>query len=714
MVTKNLVIVESGVKAKTISKYLNKDEISKKFGKFDVVASNGHITDLVKKSKNTEFGIDTNKWEATYEIIKDKKKTIQNLREAIKKADIVYLAADMDREGEAIAWHIKELFNIKKYKRIVFNEITEKAIHNAIQNPKDIDYNVVDAQQGRRFLDRIVGFNLTGLLWKNFDTFSQMSAGRVQSVLLSIICDHEDKIKKFKSVSYWTVIGDFKLDKIPITDAKLYSDNNLQKFTDKKLLTNFMKKMMNANFQFDNNSTKISKKSESAPKPFITSTLQQEANSQLGFSSKKTMTVSQSLYEKGFITYMRTDSTTLSNDAMKMIYSFISDKFGKDYFIDNNNSNKSKSKNAQEAHEAIRPSNVNKNTDKLDNDQKKLYTLILNKTIASQMIPAIFEELNVVIKQNLNNDTFVGKSKSLISPGFKIIYDFKPEKSLKKSLENIKNVKTVHPISINGHNIWSQPPARFTESKVIKTLESNGVGRPSTYASILAKLFDRQFIEKTSITGEKKIYEDFLLNFKASKITVNKSEKPYFEQKNSIVPTKNGYTINSFLQKYFDKIINVDFTSNMEDSLDSISKSTKSLSAVMSPFYKSFKSVIEKIPIDKKQTIESHNKEFIIDGITYIVRNARYGPVIQNDKSFISLTQYLKDTDKKIEDIQKKDIALLKSLPKKIDKNRELHYGRYGFYIKFLNQDASLRVFKNKVVDILNEDYSDFQYKKKE
>ena len=711
MVQQNLVIVESGVKAKTISKYLNKDEISKKFGNFNVVASNGHITDLVKKSKNTEFGIDTNKWEAVYEVISEKKKTIQNLKEAIKNSDTVYLAADMDREGEAIAWHIKELFNLKKYKRIVFNEITEKAIHNAIKNPKDIDYNLVDAQQGRRFLDRIVGFNLTGLLWKNFDTFSQMSAGRVQSVLLSIICNHEDTINKFTSTSYWTVNAEFKLDKIMINEAKLYLDSTMYKFTDKDTLTNFMKKMSKAKFEFDNQSTKIVKRSESAPKPFITSTLQQEANSQLGFSSKKTMTVAQSLYEKGYITYMRTDSTTLSNDAMKMIYSYIVDKYSKEYFVDNNNSKKKSSKNAQEAHEAIRPSNINKSIDKLDNDQKKLYLLIFNKTIASQMIPAVFEELNVIIKQNTSNHIFVGKSKALISPGFKIVYDMKPEKSLITALNSLKNTKSVHPIKMYGHNIWSQPPARFNEAKVIKTLESNGVGRPSTYASILGKLFDRQFIEKTTINGEDKTYHDLTLDFKTSKITLKKTQKKYFEQKNVIVPTKNGFIINKFLQNYFDKIINVDFTSTMEESLDHISKNKKSLENVMTPFYKSFKSIVDKIPKEKKQKIEGYNQEYNINGVQYIVRNARYGPVIQNDKSFISLTQYLKDTDKKLEDVTKKDIILLTSLPKKIDKNRELHYGRYGFYFKFLNENATLRVYKNKVINIMNEDYSEFKLK---
>ena len=355
---KNLVIVESGVKGKTIAKYLNIPEINSKYGKFKVIASNGHIRDLVKKKDGTENGIDVTNWNAHYETIKTKSKTVRSLKEAIDESDMVWLAADLDREGEGIAWHIKQFFKLKKYKRITFNEITQNAIIRAINNPRDIDYNLVDAQQGRRILDRIIGFRLTQTLWKNFDTFSTMSAGRVQSVLLMILCENEKKINAFESSSYWNIHGNFQLDNIKIEEAKLYDDAVLKKYDDKKMLVKFFDKLRKSQYIIDKNNTKIKQRNEKAPLPFITSTMQQDAHSKLGFSSKKTMKVAQELYEAGHITYMRTDSTSLSNDAMKMIHKHIVDTYGEKLFFNNNETNTKKSKNAQEAHEAIRPTKM--------------------------------------------------------------------------------------------------------------------------------------------------------------------------------------------------------------------------------------------------------------------------------------------------------------------------------------------------------------------
>jgi DNA topoisomerase-1 len=718
---KNLVIVESGAKGKTIEKYLNTDEL-KKYGLFKVVASNGHIRDLVKKKEGTESGINVSTWIAHYEPLTEKQTVISKLKAAIKDADMVWLAADLDREGEGIAWHIKEHFKLtpKKYKRITFNEITQKAIVHAVKNPRDIDYNLVDAQQGRRILDRIIGFRLTQTLWRNFDTFSTMSAGRVQSVLLMILCANEQKITEFKSECYWNMIGKFKLGTINIEDAKLYaSSGTLTKYTDKEVLIKFIKALNSATFKIDKNNTKIKQRKENPPPPFITSTLQQDAHSKCGFSSKLTMKIAQELYEAGKITYMRTDSTNMSNDAMKMISEYVGTTYTAQMFSDNNAANGAKkSKNAQEAHEAIRPTKMKKDFEGASKEQKKLYDLIFNRTIASQMVHAIYEELNITIAQTINSDIFVGKSKALISPGYLVVYDTKKEVSMDPILKSIhESNKTITPVQVIGNHVWMTPPQHFNESKVIKTLESLGIGRPSTYATILDKLFERQYIVTKDIIGEEKAYEDYVLDFQANKIQIHKESKSYFNEKSKIVPTENGQVINNFITSHFSKIINVDFTSLMEDDLDAISNGEKKLTDVMKRFYTPFAIECEKLKknIDAKTKVEGHNKDMTIGGKVYTVRNAKYGPVIQHsndkdEKAYINLSQYLKDTDKRVEDMNEKDVRFLASIPKRIDENRTLMYGRYGFYIQFSNgkPKPTLRVYKNKVQDILNNNFESF------
>jgi len=716
---KNLVIVESGAKGKTIEKYLNNDELKRKYGTFRVVASNGHIRDLMKKKEGTESGIDVTNWIAHYETIKDKNKVISNLKDAIKASDMVWLAADLDREGEGIAWHIKEFFRLKpdKYRRITFNEITQQAIVQAIQNPRDVDYDLVDAQQGRRILDRIIGFRLTQTLWKNFDTYSTMSAGRVQSVLLMILCEHEKKIQEFKSKCYWNIIGKFKLGNIHIDEAKLYNNDTLAKYDDKEKLLKFLKALNEAIFKIDKQNTKIKQKKEKPPPPFITSTLQQEAHSKCGFSSKMTMKVAQELYEAGRITYMRTDSTNLSKDAMKMIHNYIGTTYNVQLFADNNaTSSAKKSKNAQEAHEAVRPTKLVKEI-KGSKEQQKLYALIFNRTVASQMVPAMYEELNITISQSVNKDDFIGKSKALIFPGYLFAYDTKKEASMESILKSIhESNKSITPVEVIGNHVWMTPPQHFNESKVIKTLESLGIGRPSTYSTILDKLFQRQYIQSKDIIGENKKYEDYIINFKSNEIKLHKETKSYFNEKNKIVPTENGTVINDFISKHFSKIVNVEFTSLMEDDLDAISNGKKKLKDVMTRFYKPFAFECDKLKkATTKTKVEGHNKEITVGGKAYIIRNARYGPVIQytnnEDKaSYISLTQYLKDTDKRIEDIVERDVKILSSIPKKIDSNRTLLYGRYGFYVQFANEKPkpTLRVYKNMVNDVLQGDFSKF------
>lgn len=719
----NVVIVESAAKGSTIQKYLK--DLESSYGKFVVIASNGHISDIAKKTTDPQFvyGIDTNRWIGKYEVIPEKQKHVKLMKSYIDKAKVVYLAADKDREGESIAWQIQQLFQIDNYKRITFNEITKSAIQNAVRNPTGIDLKMVNSQQARRFLDRIVGFSLTKQLWKNFDSFANISAGRVQSVLLYILVEFEKQVIQFKSESYYTVQGCFNLQNFQIEDAKLYDNNTgrIKHFDGKNqslTLTKYLNTIKDASFTIDLSNTKIIQRKEKPPSAFITSTLQQEASSKLGFSAKKTMIIAQKLYESGRITYMRTDSTKLSDEAMKSIQLYISNRFGVEHFEHRNKSEK-KSKNAQEAHEAIRPSKFSFDSTRLDSDPKKLYDLILNRTIGSQMNHCVYEELCIHIKDNIieNKCCFVGKLKSTISPGYKLLYDVKPEKSLNNVLASIQKnsiSSKVEPISINATQVWSTPPARFNESKVIKKLESNGIGRPSTYSSIIEKLFDRQFIIKKDVKYESKIYKDYIIDFIKKKTTQKTHERPYYEERSVIQPTTNGIKVNDFLQKYFSNIINVDFTSSMEDNLDNIAKGKSEMANIMQVFYKSFQKEIEKIPKDSKSQLDKYSKSIKINKIDFTIRSAKYGPVIEYQKKnesgevkkFISLTAYMKDTNKNIEDVTEKDVRFLVNLPKEITKDVTLNYGRYGLYYKH-NNGKNLRVFKNKIEDVIeNSDHT--------
>lgn len=702
----NLVVVESATKCKTISKYLNKPEIVKKFGEFDVVASSGHLRDLVKSKPGTDSGIDVQNWVAHYEKISGKSKIIDNLAQKMKSAGVVWLASDLDREGEAIAWHLKEMFRLKKYRRISFNEITESALREAITNPRDIDYHLVDAQQGRRILDRLIGFKLTQLLWKNFKANGLMTAGRVQSVLLSMICDIEKRALEFKTSSYFTLTTDFVIGKIRVNECKLCSkDGTIRQVDTEKVILDFLKKLLKAKFILSG--AKILKRTESPPPPFITSTLQQDAYSKLGFSSKHTMKVAQELYESGKITYMRTDSTVLSFDAKQKLKEYIIRTY-KSPFVDR--TTRSKSKNAQEAHEAIRPAKV-MTKDQIEKssmtgDQKKMYELILQRAVASLMPPATYEELNVKIDHSIDGDTFfLGKTSVLIEPGFKEVYDHKVDKGLKDVLETIKKQKdSPKAVSAVSKTTWKTPPSRLNEPKVIKLLEKEGIGRPSTYSSILAKLFERQFIEKRNIEGDYKQYTQLEVEFKSKKIKKSTTSKPYFEERSVIVPTNTGVKVNEFLVKRFSGIVNPKFTALMETDLDSIATGKKKLGSVMRKFYEPFlleykkhSKVSDKIIADETKPIV-----FNVNGNEYIVRRAKYGPVIQEGKNYISLKQYLLDTKKHMEDIKEADIKLLTSLPLDLGDGVSLNYGRYGFYLS--NGTKNRKVYKNELALVFTKD----------
>tara|TARA_Y100001970_G_scaffold292480_1_gene433937 strand:- start:5746 stop:7971 length:2226 start_codon:yes stop_codon:yes gene_type:complete len=727
--TKNLVIVESPAKAKIIKKYLNEADELKKLGSFNVIASFGHIRDLDKKN-----GIDIqDKFKPNYILIENDftAKSIKNLKDNIKKSDTIWLAADMDREGEAIAWHIKEHFKLKKPKRITFNEITKDAITTAVLNPRNIDSDLVDAQQARRFIDRIVGFHITPLLWKKFNTSTSLSAGRVQSATLKIIIDKETEIQQFKTSSYYTVSGNFKIDKYDIDDAKYEVNDSLHKFKTDKEVLKFLKKLTK---EYSLDDVKTSNKSSKAPPPFITSSLQQTASGELKMSIKQVMGVAQALYEAGLITYMRTDSYNLSDDFLKKVEKHIKDNYNtkdKDYL--NITRAGKKSKNSQEAHEAIRPTNINlkpedvKTSGKIKAEHKKLYALIWKRTIASQMKPAKYYEVKICIKNSSfsKNECFVGKFKIYYFEGYMIVYGEKSNSNfnLDKYVEDIKsNSKKLKMIEINARNTWSTPPARFSEASIVKVLEKEGIGRPSTYSSILGKLYDKRYIEKKDMLGEEKEYVHFKLSSKG-KISEEKVKKNITDEKSKLVPNDVGIIINKFMMKNFPDIVDVNFTSDLEEDFDKIAEGNKKFLSVMNKFYEEFsknindvkKQVETNAKKNNKVKIESYENKIKTNNIEYTIRIAKYGPVIsfknnEDEKTkYISLVPYLKATNKDIEDIKKKDIKLLTALPSSIGKYNNndviLKYARYGFYLSNGNKNAS--IFKQYIPLILNNEFNE-------
>lgn len=723
----NLVIVESPAKAQIIKKYLNSIPELKKHGNFHVIASYGHIRDLEKKE-----GIDvSNDFKPNYKLIESEysAKTLKNLKDNIKNSGTVWLAADLDREGEAIAWHIKEHFNLKKYKRITFNEITKESLKNAVLKPRKIDMNLVDAQQARRFLDRIVGFEITPLLWNRFNTNLTLSAGRVQSATLNIVIDKENEIRKHKSESYYTALGNFKVDDFSINEAKYEMKDKIHKFKNNKEAVSFLKSLKPKYYLQD---IKTSNRTQKPPLPFITSTLQQTASGELKMSIKQVMGVAQALYEAGLITYMRTDSYNLSKDVLQNIEKYVKDNYGEKYYLGGNRTKKSK--NSQEAHEAIRPSNIKtlpkdiNITGKIKGDHKKLYELIWKRTVASQMQPAKYYDIGICIKNEVfkDNQCFVGKFKIFHFDGYLVLYgqkidnNFNLEKYVKKISNMKKNLKM---LTIHAKNTWSTPQQRFSESSIVKVLETAGIGRPSTYSSILGKLYEKNYIEKKDILGEQKEYINYTLlpnkNIKEFKVKKNVTD-----EKSKLVPTDTGYQINDYMLENFKNIVDSNFTSLLEEDLDRIATGDKTLVGIMNPFYKDFsKTVISarnknKSINSKKENkikLDTYSTEITVKNVLYTIRIAKYGPVIQFKNSsdeknkYISLVPYLKESGKELESIDKKDIKLLTSLPAVIGKYKnndvKLLYARYGFYLQNGNKNAS--IFKQYNNLIINRKFDD-------
>jgi DNA topoisomerase-1 len=524
---KNLVIVESPGKIKKIQGFLGKN--------YKVVASYGHIRDLAKGNK----GIDkAGNYEPNYVVSSDKKDVVKGLKKLAKDAETVYLAADADREGEAIAWHVKEVIKVpdSKIRRIVFTEITKKAIERAIENPVELDVNMVNSQQARRVLDRLVGFDLSPLLWKKVKP--NLSAGRVQSVALRIVVDKEKEIKSFKTSSDFKVTAEFN-----------YKNSDFKGVLNKRFKTNkdskdFLEKCKTADYSVESVEKKPGKKS--SPAPFTTSTLQQAASSRLGFSLQRTMSAAQSLYEEGLITYMRTDSVILSEDAIKDSTEVITKKYGKEY----SNPKKYKNKGGeQEAHEACRPIYFDKEVAGSSDDCRRLYSLIWKRTMASQMSDAKIERTTITTKVSNTKEKFVTKGEVVTFDGFLKLYtpDTKKDEDDSGILPDLKEGDVLNMLSIKAAQMFKKPPTRYSEASIVKKLEDLGIGRPSTYASIISTIQKRDYVEIKDVEAKEKKVES--LTLRDGVITEESKTENYGGEKKKLVPSEIGILVTDYLME---------------------------------------------------------------------------------------------------------------------------------------------------------------------
>lgn len=676
---KNLVIVESPAKAKTIEKFLGSD--------FKVVSCFGHISDLPARN----LGIDiANNYKPQYEVVKDKKTLVSDLKKKVKVSDVVWLASDEDREGEAIAWHLKEQLSLQaaKTKRIAFQEITKKAILKAVENPRKIDYQRVDAQQARRVLDRLVGYELSPVLWKKVK--AGLSAGRVQSVAVRLIVERERSILGFKPEVFYRVVARFFNEKGEVFKAQLS-----QKITDDKEIKNALTAFVKGSFSVSSVEKKPAHKTP-AP-PFTTSTLQQEASRKLGFNVSRTMRVAQRLYEAGYITYMRTDSVNLSNDAKEAIKKEIVENYGADYSKSRNFQNKSKG--SQEAHEAIRPTDMARHSVPQERDQERLYNLIWKRTIASQMSDAKLERTQLKIKHSQTDYEFKAQGEIILFDGFLKVYlegkDQEDEDD--KSMVVLPQLVVGDELSykeIQATERFSKPPFRFTEASLVKKMEELGIGRPSTYAPTISTIQARNYIERGQSEGVERPYQKWTL--KASELKQEKCTEKTSANKGKLVPTDIGNIVTDFLLNYFKEVLDYGFTAKVETDFDMIATGNLPWTDMIDGFYKQFHPVVE----DVSKNADRESGERILgkhpeSGKPVLVRLGRFGPMVQigdredEEKKFTSIPK-----EQNLETITLNEALDLFLLPKDLgayqDEKVTVANGRYGPYIKHGKQYISL------------------------
>ncbi|CAH8282641.1 DNA topoisomerase-1 [Mariniflexile fucanivorans] len=675
---KNLVIVESPAKAKTIEKFLGKD--------FKVESSFGHIADLPSK----ELGVNVEgDFKPKYEVSKDKKAVVKKLKDLAKNADMVWLASDEDREGEAIAWHLAETLKLdkSKTKRIVFHEITKTAIQKAIENPRGIDYDLVDAQQARRVLDRIVGYELSPVLWRKVK--GGLSAGRVQSVSVRLIVERERDIQNFTAEASYRIDAEFSNE-----DGQTFKAKLPKTFSTKEEAQKFLEKNAKATFKVSDLEKKPAKKSPAAP--FTTSTLQQEASRKLYFSVSKTMTMAQRLYEAGLITYMRTDSVNLSDEAKKGAKAEIESAYGSKYSKTRNYTGKAKG--AQEAHEAIRPTDFAVHSVDIDRDQARLYDLIWKRAIASQMSEAELERTNVKIAASTHNETFTANGEVITFDGFlKVYLESTDDEDVEQ--EGMLPAMRTNEVLLNNYitatERYTRPPYRFTEASLVKQLEELGIGRPSTYAPTISTIQNRNYVEKGAVDGVERNYTQ--LTLKKGVVKDKILTEKVGSDKGKLVPTDIGMIVTDFLVNHFEHILDYNFTAKVEEDFDNIAEGKEDWTKMMKAFYKDFHPKVE----DVQENAERESGERVLGtdpktGKPVSVRLGKFGPMVQigtpddeEKPQFASLSP-----DQQLNTITYEEAMDLFQLPKNLGTYKgeevEVNNGRFGPYVKFGDSFVSL------------------------
>lgn len=677
----NLVIVESPAKAKTIEGYLGKD--------FKVMSSYGHIRDLSKGSESVDV---ENGFEPKYEVSEDKKSLVRDLRKSVKGADVVWLATDEDREGEAISWHLAETLKLDpaKTKRIVFSEITKPAILKAIENPRTVDVDLVNAQQARRVLDRLVGFDLSPVLWKKVKP--QLSAGRVQSVAVRILVEREREISAFQPEGSFRITGEFVADGLPFKAAL---NKRYERVEDAR---DFVAACAGATHQVMSVETKPTQRKAAAP--FTTSTLQQEASRKLGFSVVRTMRVAQTLYEAGSITYMRTDSTNLSETALDQAESVVKDRFG-DAYSDRKQFTGKQAKGAQEAHEAIRPTDFARDEVSSDRDAQRLYELIWKRAIASQMSNARLENTTAKITTTNREELFQAKGQVIVFDGFLKVYlestddDDSGDEGGKDRLPPLRDGMDVDRKSVVATERFSKHPPRYTEASLVKRLEELGIGRPSTYAPTISTVQKRGYVERKELEGTPRAYR--VLELDGNSVAERQETEITGAERNKLFPTDIGMVVNDFLLEHFDTIMDFNFTADVEEQFDVIARGQMDWRAMLKEFYGPFKKKVE-------ETLENAGRasgERILgnhpeSGKVILVRIGRYGPIAQigdsedDEKQFASLL-----TTQNLETITLEEALDLFKLPRKLGelegKVVAAAIGRFGPYVRWDGKFVSLK-----------------------
>ena len=675
---KNLIIVESPAKATTLGRFLGSD--------YSVKSTYGHIRDLPKK----ELGVDIKKkFEPTYVIDPEKEKIVNDLKKAAK-SKTVWLASDEDREGEAIAWHTSEILGLDpaKTKRLVFHEITKTALLDALEKPRTIDKRLVDAQQARRVLDRLVGYELSPVLWKKVR--AGLSAGRVQSVAVRLIVEREREIKDFKSETNFkvTAVFDAKDKELPAElDTKINTPESSKKF---------LEHAKSAKFKVEDVAQKPGKRAAGAP--FTTSTLQQEAARRLGYSVKQTMSLAQRLYENGHITYMRTDSVTLSKLAIDAAQKYIKQEFGEKY--SEPRQFQTKSRGAQEAHEAIRPTHFNQKDAGADAQQKKLYNLIWRRALASQMAPAEVDKTEVIISISGKNEVFIARGEVLKFDGFLKVYGGGKDDMI---LPDVTVGQTLGLRSMMATENFSRPPARYSEASLVRKLEELGIGRPSTYAPTISTIQAREYVEKTDLEGETKQIK--LLSLEKGKISETTEETITGADRAKLMPTQLAEIVTDFLMKYFSSIVDYDFTAKAEEELDDIADGKTKWQDTLEVFYKHFHPLIDKAQDASRQETLQVNKlgKDPKTNLNVYARYGRYGPVLQlgetppkGDKESPKPRFAPLPAGSTLDDITLKDALPMFKLPRDVGQTKDgdliiADVGRFGPYIKVKDMYVSLK-----------------------